>query len=92
MTKFLKKESFGLSRRRFLQVVGTSIVGGGAIFDVVEAMNQAGLHVPAEMAQISLPILTRKESDIIPESEILYKAYLVPAKADLLEMGFDMMR
>jgi len=37
----------------------------------------------------ALPILTRRENEIIPESDVLYKAYLVPAKADLLRLGID---
>ena len=37
----------------------------------------------------ALPILTRSEDEIIPESDVLYKAYLVPAKMDLLQSGLD---
>jgi hypothetical protein len=37
----------------------------------------------------TLPILTRGEKEIIPESEKLYEAYLVPDKDELIKLGYD---
>ena len=37
----------------------------------------------------AFPITTRKLGEKIPESEVLYRAYLLPDKADLLRMGID---
>ena len=37
----------------------------------------------------TLPIRTRKESELIPESDVLYKAYLIPSEMDLLRLGID---
>jgi hypothetical protein len=35
------------------------------------------------------PIITKPENYIIPESELLYQAYLVPDKTELLQMGMN---
>lgn len=75
-----------LTRRRFLQAFGTTIIFSG--------INQ--LHVLAKgpksggpINKINLPIVARQADQIIPESELLYRAYLVPTRTDLLEMGYD---
>lgn len=80
---------FWASRREFLRCSTAVIAGLTAFPAFVKSASSGAVPQRVVNGDVELPIAARRSGQIIPDSEILYRAYLVPEKSDLLRLGFN---